>query len=75
MAFGRGNKFRAYDKQTGEIVSEIELPANQSGVPMTYAINGKQYIIVAVGAENHPGEFVALTLGDGDTAQSDPGQK
>ncbi|SOD95681.1 outer membrane protein assembly factor BamB family protein [Spirosoma fluviale] len=59
---GGGNKFRAYDKATGNIVSEIELPANQSGLPMTYSINGKQYIVVAVGAIGHPGELVALSL-------------
>ncbi len=59
---GGGNKFRAYDKETGKIMSELTLPANQSGVPMTYSINGKQYIVVAVGAVGHPGELVALTL-------------
>jgi len=59
---GGGNKFRAYDKTTGEIISEIELPANQSGIPMTYSINGKQYIVVAVGAVGFPGELVALSL-------------
>ncbi|WP_435354861.1 PQQ-binding-like beta-propeller repeat protein [Emticicia sp. SJ17W-69] len=59
---GGGNKFRAYDKATGEIISEIELPANQCGLPMTYSINGKQYIVVAVGAIGHPGELVALSL-------------
>ena len=60
--FGGGNKFRAYDKTTGEIISELELPANQSGIPMTYSINGKQYIVIAVGAPGHPGELVALSL-------------
>lgn len=59
---GGGNKFRAYDKATGAIVSEIVLPANQCGIPMTYSINGKQYIVVAVGAVGHPGEIVALGL-------------
>ena len=59
---GGGNKFRAYDKATGEIISEIELPANQSGIPMTYSINGKQYIVVAIGAVGFPGELVALSL-------------
>ena len=59
---GGGNKFRSYDKATGEIVSEIELPANQTGIPMTYSINGKQYIVVAVGAVGHPGELVAISL-------------
>ncbi len=33
-----GPMFYAYDKLTGEIVAEIELPANQSGVPMTYLV-------------------------------------
>ncbi|MBS1542308.1 MAG: pyrroloquinoline quinone-dependent dehydrogenase, partial [Bacteroidetes bacterium] len=59
---GGGNKFRAHDKLTGDIVAEIELPANQSGMPMTYAINGKQYIVLAVGAQDHPGELVALAV-------------
>lgn len=59
---GGGNKFRAYDKATGEIISEMELPASQAGIPMTYSINGKQYIVVAVGAVGHAGELVALGL-------------
>jgi len=59
---GGGNIFRAYDKATGKIISKIELPANQCGIPMTYSINGKQYIVVAVGAVGHPGELVALSL-------------
>ncbi len=58
--FPGGNKFRAYDKKTGAVVASIELPANPCGVPMTYSINGKQYIVVAVGAQGHPGELVAL---------------
>ena len=57
-----GNKFRSYDKATGEIISTLELPANQCGLPMTYSVNGKQYIVVAVGAADHPGELVALSL-------------
>ena len=59
---GGGNKFRSHDKVTGEIISTIELPANQCGIPMTYSINGKQYIVIAVGAVGHPGELVALSL-------------
>ena len=53
---------RAHDKATGEILHEIELPANQSGVPMTCEVNGRQYIVVVVGARGIPGELVALTL-------------
>ena len=57
-----GPMFRAYDKQTGDIVAEIELPAHQTGVPMTYMLKNKQYIVVAVGARGHPAELVALRL-------------
>ena len=59
---GGGNKFRAYDKNTGNLIAEIALPANQCGMPMTYSINGKQYIVVAVGAPGHAGELVAMTI-------------
>jgi quinoprotein glucose dehydrogenase len=57
-----GPMFRAYDKMTGEVVFEFKLPANQSGVPMTYMVNGRQYIVVAVGAPGVPAELVALTV-------------
>jgi quinoprotein glucose dehydrogenase len=56
------NKFRAYNKATGKLIAELELPANQCGIPMTYSINGKQYIVIAVGAPGFPGELVALSL-------------
>lgn len=59
---GGGNKFRAHDKATGKILSEIELPAKQTGLPMTYAIDGVQYIVVPIGDTGHPGELVALRL-------------
>ena len=57
-----GPMFRAHDKLTGEVVAELTLPANQSGIPMTYMVDGRQYIVVAVGATGVPGEFVALAL-------------
>jgi quinoprotein glucose dehydrogenase len=58
----QGSWFRSYDKATGDIVSETLLPANTTGVPMTYMVNKKQYIVVAVSAAGRPAEFVALTL-------------
>ncbi len=61
-AGGGGNKFFAYDKATGAIVHEMTLPSNQSGAPMTYEIDGRQYIVLAAGAKNSPGELIALTL-------------
>lgn len=59
---GGGPKFRAHDKASGEILHEMDLGANQSGIPMTYAIDGRQYIVVAVGAQDRAGELVALSI-------------
>ena len=53
---------QAFDKRTGERIAMIDLPAIVTGVPMTYMLDGKQYIVAAVGVVNHPGELVALTL-------------
>jgi quinoprotein glucose dehydrogenase len=57
-----GNKFRAYDKATGKVIWETDLPAGTTGAPMTYLFKGRQYIVVAIGGKNHPPEFVALGL-------------
>ena len=57
-----GRKFRAYDKATGAVVWETELPAGTTGGPMTYLHEGKQYIVVAVGARDETPEWVALAL-------------
>jgi len=59
---GGGPMFSAYDKATGALVHEMELPASTCGNPMTYMVNGKQFIVVAVGAANFPAELVALSL-------------
>ena len=58
----RGAMLRAYDKFTGEEVGSIWMPSGQSGAPMTYSINGKQYLIVAVSGGSYPGEIRAYTL-------------
>src|SRR5580704_485405 len=58
----RGAMLHAYNKQTGAQVGEVWMPAPQSGSPMTYAIDGKQYIIVAVSGGNYSGEYIAFSL-------------
>jgi quinoprotein glucose dehydrogenase len=58
----RGAMLRAYDKATGKEVGAVYLPAPQSGSPMTYMWQGKQYIVVAVGGGNYSGEYIAFTL-------------
>ncbi|HAY77002.1 MAG TPA: pyrroloquinoline quinone-dependent dehydrogenase [Gemmatimonadetes bacterium] len=57
-----GKAFRAWDKQTGEVIWEIELPAGTSGAPMTYMADGRQFIVVAVGDRNTTGRLIALAL-------------
>lgn len=57
-----GPMFRAYQKSTGEVVAELELPAKASGAPMTYLHKGNQYIVIAVASAEHPAELVALAL-------------
>lgn len=55
---------RAHDKASGEILAEVALPASMTGLPMTYSINGRQFLVFAVGGPSVPGELVALSLPD-----------
>jgi quinoprotein glucose dehydrogenase len=56
------SSLRAYDKQTGKVVGAVALPRNATAAPMTYLLNGKQYIVVATGGANNPAELIALRL-------------
>ena len=56
----RGAMLRAYDKATGNEVGAVYMPAPQSGSPMTYMLNGKQYIVLAVSGGSYTGELVAF---------------
>jgi quinoprotein glucose dehydrogenase len=58
----RGAMLRAYDKATGHEVGAVYMPAPQSGSPMTYMLNGQQYIIVSISGRDYPGELVAFRL-------------
>jgi quinoprotein glucose dehydrogenase len=55
-------KLSAFDKATGALLAEIDLPANVHGSPMTYLAGGKQFIVVPVGGADIPAELVALAL-------------
>jgi len=58
----RGAMLRAYDKATGREVAALEMPAPQTGSPMTYMLNGRQYLVVAVSGAGYSGELLALRL-------------
>ena len=57
-----GKTFRAYDKATGKVVWETELPAGTTSGPMTYLAKGKQFIVVPIGGKDEPAEWIALAL-------------
>jgi quinoprotein glucose dehydrogenase len=57
-----GAMLRAYDKATGQEKGSVYMPAGQTGTPMTYMLNGRQYIVVAIGGASFPAEFVAFML-------------
>jgi quinoprotein glucose dehydrogenase len=58
----RGAMLRAYNKATGAQVGAVWMPAQQSGTPMTYMLDGKQYIVVAVSGGAYSGEYLAFSL-------------
>ena len=58
----RGAMLRAYDKATGKEVGEVYMPGAQTGGPMTYMLNGQQYLVVAVSGAVFPSELMAFKL-------------
>ena len=58
----RGAMLRAYDKTSGKDAGAVYMPAGQTGTPMTYMVNGKQYIVVAIGGTGYEAEFIAFRL-------------
>lgn len=59
-ATGGGNGLRVLNKSNGAELARIELPDQATGVPMTYIVDGRQYVVVAVGST--PARLVALAL-------------
>ena len=65
----RDKKIRAFDKDTGEILWEYELPAGGNATPSIYQVDGKQYVVIAAGGGGRVGSessdaYVAFTLPD-----------
>jgi len=59
-------KFHAFDKRTGELLWEAELPASGNATPSLYVVNGKEYVVIAAGGGKNGapsgGTFVAFSL-------------
>ena len=58
----RGAMLRPYEKPTGREVGAVYMPAPQTGPPMTYMLNGRQYIVLGVSGGTHPAELIAYAL-------------
>jgi quinoprotein glucose dehydrogenase len=63
----KDEKFRAFDKRSGKVLWEYQLPAGGYATPSTYAVNGKQFVVIAAGGggklQTKSGDsFVAFSL-------------
>jgi len=52
----------AFDPDNGTLIAYIGLPGNASGAPMTYVVDGKQFVVIPIGGASQPAELVALRL-------------
>jgi quinoprotein glucose dehydrogenase len=60
----REPRLSIFDKRSGQLLSETELPANAGGSPMTYSVGSRQYVVVPIGGGGVPAELIALALGE-----------
>ena len=54
-------RFRAFDDETGEVLWEINLGSAVTGFPITYAVDGRQYVAVSTGTAGTASGFIRLT--------------
>ena len=69
IAGTRDEKIRAFDRRTGQQVWEYQLPAGGFATPVTYTIDGRQYIVIAAGGSRGlkpGGSYIAFALPEKD---------
>ncbi|MCH8219218.1 MAG: PQQ-binding-like beta-propeller repeat protein, partial [Planctomycetes bacterium] len=49
IAASKDEMFRAFDKETGKVLWQAKLPAGGYATPATYAVNGRQFVVIACG--------------------------
>ena len=61
-------QFRSFNKHTGEVVWDYQLPAGGFATPATYEVDGKQYVVIAAGGGKSGmksgDEYIAFALQD-----------
>lgn len=65
IAGTKDEKIRAFDKKTGKTVWEYQLPAGGFATPISYQVDGKQYIVIAAGGgrgQKIGGNYIAFAL-------------
>ncbi|GAB3891086.1 hypothetical protein GCM10028803_02540 [Larkinella knui] len=65
IAGTKDEKIRAFDKKTGKVVWEYQLPAGGFATPISYEIDGKQYVVIAAGGgrgQKIGGNYIAFAL-------------
>jgi quinoprotein glucose dehydrogenase len=61
--YGSGPTLHVLDKRTGQRIADIALPGSVGGSPMTYMVNGRQYIALWVGRQGSlPAQLITLAL-------------
>ncbi len=63
----RDERFRAFDKDTGAVLWEYQLPAGGYATPSVYQVDGRQFVVIAAGGGGKPGtkpgdSFMAVAL-------------
>ena len=54
-------RFRAFDQETGDVLWEINLGSPITGFPISYAVNGRQYVVASTGWAATASGFARLT--------------
>jgi quinoprotein glucose dehydrogenase len=55
VAASMDGHFRAFDRKTGQVLWEFALPASGQATPMSYTLDGKQYVVIAAGGHGKLG--------------------
>ena len=71
IAASQDNYLRAFNVTNGEMLWQVRLPAGGQATPMTYSVNGKQYVVIMAGGH---GSF-GTTMGDSLIAYGLPDNK